>query len=147
MINGAGGLKMACTENVTVTGATSITTSGGEKGCFVLRINGATSTPSSREIVFPTGSPAQEGTVLLVVNTTATDTTLTHDFGSTTSLLCPNSADASLRKNGAAWLRYDATSFRWRVVTSSGLCSWRPHTCRHHSRRRHFQNVRLFWRL
>jgi len=108
------GLNFGSSEDVSVSGTTDLSLPSGHTGNFVLRITTAASTPVIRTLTDAGGHV--EGTMLLLVNQTATDIPLTHDFGNTSSLLCPNSADATLRKTGAVWLRYDGTTTRWRVL-------------------------------
>jgi len=62
--------------------------------------------------------------VLVNITTTAARTlTLAHESASSTAanrFLCPNQADYVIAPQEAAWLLYDGTSARWRVLGSVG---------------------------
>ena len=74
------------------------------------------STDASRNL---TGIVAQTaGTLILLHNVGAFSLVLKHDATSTAAnrFYCPGSADKTITTNSSAWLRYDGTSLRWRVV-------------------------------
>lgn len=74
------------------------------------------STDASRNLTGLVGG--SDGRVVLLGNVGAFDLVLKHDATSTAAnrFYCPNNADKTLNQNASAWLMYDTTSSRWRVV-------------------------------
>ncbi len=67
-----------------------------------------------------TGGTAGRQITLISINT-SNNITLVHSATSTAAnqFICPNSANAAIRPNGAVILRYDGVSSKWRVVGSA----------------------------
>lgn len=68
-----------------------------------------------------TGIVAQEdGRVIVLYNSSASDITLTHDATSTAAnrFFCPNAVDFALTDKGSVQIRYDGTAARWSVVSA-----------------------------